>query len=138
MIRVLGLPGKEPGHPCTDYRMTYPWFTLMEQGKLDCHITVRTDLQEIAEYDLVVFQRQELPIVEEVTRATQQVSGVTIQSPWVAEGLAWTDATRVEAARRVGKPVIFDIDDDALHIPDTNPNYLQRGRDRLKIERALR
>jgi len=78
-----------------------------------------------------------MPLVEEVTRATQQASDIAIQSSWVAEGLAWSDATRIEGAHRAGKPVIFDIDDDALHVPVTNPNYLQWGRDARKIANAL-
>ena len=136
-MKILALPGREPGHACTDYRMSYPYRILMERGLIQSTITVTTDLATISKYNLVVFQRQEMPLVEEVTRATQQASDITIQSSWVAEGLAWNDATRIEGAHRAGKPVIFDIDDDALHVPVTNPNYLQWGRDARKIANAL-
>jgi len=136
-MKILALPGRNPGHPCTDYRLTYPLRTLQERGQIEHHITVTTDLPTISQYDLVIFQRQEMPLVEQVTRATQQASDIAIQSSWVAEGLAWSDATRIEGAQRAGKPVIFDIDDDALHVPDTNPNYLQWGRDARRIANAL-
>lgn len=136
-MKILALPGRERGHACTDYRMSYPYRILMERGLIQSTITVTTDLATISKYDIIVFQRQEMRLVEEVTRATQQASDIAIQSSWVAEGLAWSDATRIEGAHRAGKPVIFDIDDDALHVPVTNPNYLQWGRDARKIANAL-
>jgi glycosyltransferase involved in cell wall biosynthesis len=135
MLRILGLPGRDVGHPCTDYRMTYPWRHLA--GEAEHKITVVTELQEISQYDIVVFQRQEMPLVEEVIKATQQAANIRIQSPWVKEGLAWSDATRIAGAKRAGKPVVFDIDDDALHVPPSNPNYLQWGRDHRKIAAGL-
>lgn len=115
--------------------MEFPWRRLAQKGELEYQISVRTDLGTIAEYDLVVFQRQEMTIVEDVTRMAQNLPELElgIQSSWAAEGLAWTDDARIRGGKRAGRKVIFDIDDDALHVPDTNPNYLQWGKDARKI-----
>jgi len=131
-MKILGLPGRPVGHPCTDYRLTWPWREL--DGQIEYDITVQTDLEAISKYDLMVFQRQEMPLVEQITRAAQRLP--TMQSSWVAEGMAW-DVARLEAGHHVGKKVVFDIDDDAINIPPTNVNYLQWGRDRRQIVQML-
>jgi glycosyltransferase involved in cell wall biosynthesis len=131
-FKLLGLPGRPVGHPCTDYRLTWPLREL--DGQIEYDITVQTDLEAISKYDLMVFQRQEMPLVEQITRAAQSMPAM--QSSWVAQGMAW-DVARLEAGHHVGKKVIFDIDDDAINIPPTNVNYLQWGRDRRQIVQML-
>jgi len=131
-MKLLGLPGRPPPHACTMYRMAWPWQAL--DGQIEYRIAEATvDLPTIAEYDLLVFQRQEMPQIEQVTRIAQQMDGGMMTSPWTAQGLGWRDVTRIEAGHHVGKKVVFDIDDDAVNIPPSNINYLQWGRDRRQI-----
>ena len=135
-MKLLGLPGRPPPHACTMYRMAWPWQAL--DGQIEYRIAKATvDLPTIAKYDVLVFQRQEMPQIEQMTRIAQQMDGEMMGSPWAAQGMAW-DVARIEAGHHVGKKVIFDIDDDAINIPPTNVNYLQWGRDRRHIVTTLR
>ena len=62
-------------------------------------------LTNVLDYDVVVLQRQETPEIERMATAI----------------------------RESGRTVVFDMDDDAVHIPDWNPNYLMWGKDKRKV-----
>jgi len=126
---VLGVPGDRSDGACAYYRVIWPLQALARQGYIDRHFIIpavqgRRPVEfdhgagmgggkdpkrphRVNNYDAVMFQRQPRGDVTKLIAACQQV----------------------------GIRVIFDIDDAALTIPKTNPNYMVWGRDKPAIRR---
>jgi len=104
-MRLLGCPGGL--HACFKYRMEWPWTAMYRQGMLEDYAFAiqLSAVQAAGAFDLVVFQRQHDDDVYDLMRLLQDM----------------------------GQPVIFDIDDNALTLPLTNPNYILWGRDWRKV-----
>ena len=126
---ILGVPGDKTDAACAYYRVIWPLQALTRQGFIEGHHIVPavngtrpvefdhgagtgggkdpTRLNRVNNYDAVMFQRQPRGDVTHLIKACQAV----------------------------GIKVIFDIDDAALTIPQTNPNYMIWGRDKVAIRR---
>ena len=119
-MKILGLPSDD--RACGHYRVEWPLQALQDAGLAETYVPPikngdrfvklslegekePTELSLVNNYDLIVLQRQ-----------------------------PQTDILRlIEGAKSLGIFTIFDIDDNALAIPVSNPNFMVWGRDKRKI-----
>lgn len=123
--RILGMPGDNGA--CSLYRVVWPLEAIQSAGYADIHIPpmvnndrfVSLDLDDNPDpdnpnlcnnYDMIVLQRQP---EKDINRL-------------------------IQACGELGIKVCFDLDDAALSIPPSNPNYMVWGRDKRQIERMAK
>jgi len=125
--KILGLPGdKKPNAACEMYRVRWPLNAIERTGFATTYIPPLeggdrivgiyqdghkspNELNIINNYDLLVFQRQ----------PDNDIGKLLL------------------ICKKVGVKTVFDIDDDALHIPRHNPNYMVWGMDRRHIRNMI-
>lgn len=127
MIRILGIPGDKAQGACAHYRAIWPLGEMKAQGLADTYVPPAKHGQLTVEfnqngskdsskpnlvnnYDVVVFQRQPELDIQRLMQGCQYY----------------------------GIKVVFDIDDAALSIPKTNPNYCTWGRDKRHVYQMAR
>ena len=127
MIRILGVPGDRAQGACAHYRAIWPLGEMKAKGLADTYVPPPKRGQLMVEfnqngskdlsrpnlvnnYDVVVFQRQPEPEIQQLMQGCQYY----------------------------GIKVVYDIDDAALSIPKTNPNYVTWGRDKRHVYQMAR
>jgi len=119
-MKILGLPSD--AHACGKYRVEWPLQALQDAGLAETYVPPIVDgdrfvkLSEIGDknpsepnlvnnYEMIVLQRQPQKDVHRL----------------------------ITGAKSLGIRVVFDIDDNALAIQPSNPNFMVWGRDKRKI-----
>lgn len=95
MKRLLFLVGDTAG--CAHYRMMLPARALEKTGKYQCRVSMVIDKEKAAwDPDLIIVSRQDKPEV------------LTLLSLW---------------KNKYGKRIIYDLDDDLIHVYPSNPSF---------------
>lgn len=119
-MKILGLPSDN--RACGHYRVIWPLQALQNAGLLDTYVPPIKDgdrfvslslegrkdpaeLSLVNNYDLIVLQRQ---LQRDILKL-------------------------IKGAQSNGVKVVFDIDDSAISIPPSNPNYMVWGKDKRKV-----
>ena len=124
LMKILGLPSDE--HACGKYRVEWPFAALNDAGLAETYVPpikhgdrfVKLSLEGVKNpaepdlvnnYDMIVLQRQPQ---KDVLRL-------------------------ITGAKSLGIRTVFDIDDSAISIQPSNPNFMVWGRDKRKIRSMI-
>ncbi|MBU0777633.1 glycosyltransferase [Patescibacteria group bacterium] len=126
--KIIGLPGdKRENAACACYRVKWPLDALARQGLAHIYIPPLENGNRIVAMDPDGKKNPMQP------RLVNNYDMIVLQRQPDA------DVTRlIRTCKNAGIKVVFDIDDDALHIPPENPNYMVWGRDSRKVQQMVR
>ena len=119
-MKILGLPSDDGA--CGHYRVIWPLRALQDAGLVDMYVPPIVDGDRFVK------------LSEEGIKDPSDPNLVNNYSMIVLQRQPQADVLRlINGAKALGILTIFDIDDSAITIPVSNPNYMVWGKDKRKI-----
>ena len=123
-MKILGLPSDDGA--CGRYRVIWPLQALQDAGLADVYVPPIKDGDRFVK------------LSEDGIKNPSERSLVNNYDMLVLQRQPQIDVLRlIEGAKSLGIATVFDIDDSAITIPTSNPNYMVWGRDKRKIRSMI-